>query len=202
MKKRMITGILAVIMTVSLAGCSGTGEKGSSAGSTTEAVSEAASETASSQDTAAASTTASTASTEAAESQTAAESSDGGQVSFTSAAVFYPVFEPNEIKEKSIRMETPVDENKIMAALQDEEVLDESCKILSYEKNGDTIKVDFNSECGVLLMRMAPEEANMRAEAVAKTFCRNLVADQFYFYTNGHPLETGNKTYDEPIGVN
>ena len=46
MKKRMITGILAVIMTVSLAGCSGTGEKGSSAGSTTEAVSEAASETA------------------------------------------------------------------------------------------------------------------------------------------------------------
>ena len=189
MKKRMITGILAVIMTVSLAGCSGTGEKGSSAGSTTEAVSEAASETASSQDTAAASTTASTASTEAAESQTAAESSDGGQVSFTSAAVFYPVFEPNEIKEKSIRMETPVDE-------------DESCKILSYEKDGDTIKVDFNSECGVLLMRMAPEEANMRAEAVAKTFCRNLGADRFYFYTNGHPLETGNKTYDEPIGVN
>lgn len=201
MKKRMITGMLALMVTVSLMGCSGSGGKTSSAKSTAETASRTDTET-ESQGTSETAAEASDMTTETAEAQTTEAASDGGQVSFTSAKIFYPVFDPNEIKEKSVRMEGPADEDKIMAALQDEDVLDESCEILSYEKNGDTIKVDFNSECGILLMRMAPEEANMRAEAVARTFCRNLGAEQFYFYTNGHPLETGNKTYDEPIGVN
>ena len=201
MKKRTITGMLVLMLALSFGGCSGSGNRESASGTSAETKTEttAGETTETAQDTTREPDTTDTAAE--AEEQTTESASDSGQVSFTSAVIFYPEFQPNEIKEKSVRMEAPIDEDKIMAALQDEGVLDDACELLSYEKDGDTITADFNSECGIVLMRMSPEEADMRAEAVARTFCRNLGAKQFYFYTNGHPLETGDKTYDEPIGV-
>ena len=195
MKKSVFTGIFVTAAAIILAGCSNSGGGGDQARNTqaTEA-SEEVTETTTTESTTESTTAATTAAT---------ESTTESQASYTAAIIFYPVFQPNNaIKQKSVRINGAIDENKIMQALQDEGVLDTSCKILSYEKSGDTIKVDFNSDCGVYLMRMAPEEANLRAKSVAMTFCRNLGASQFYFYTNGHALETGNKTYDEPIGVN
>lgn len=194
MRKRIFTGIFILAAAMAFAGCSSSGGSSQAENTQTTDASEEVSETTTTESTTESTTAAATAAT---------ESTTESQASFTAAIIYYPVFQPeNAIKQKSVRISGSADANKIMQALKDENVLDASCSILSYEKNGNTIKVNFNSDCGIYLMRMAPEEADLRVEAAARTFCKNLGASQFYFYTNGHPLETGNKTYDEPIGVN